>query len=59
MQAHPDWLFFINETSVKTNLTRQYGRSLGGNRLEMDAPFGASGTQTFIAGLTHDNLIAP
>ena len=28
-------------------------------RLEMDAPFGAWGTQTFIAGLTQDNLIAP
>ena len=25
----------------------------------MDAPFGAWGTQTFIAGLTQDNLIAP
>lgn len=59
MQAHPDRLVFIDETSVKTNLTRQYGRSLCGKRLEMDAPFGAWGTQTFIAGLTQDNLIAP
>jgi hypothetical protein len=59
MQAHPDRLVFIDETSVKTNLTRQYGRSLCGKRLEMDAPFGAWGTQTFIAGLTHDKLIAP
>ena len=25
----------------------------------MNAPFGAWGTQTFIAGLSHDNLIAP
>ena len=25
----------------------------------MDAPFGAWGTQTFIAGLMHNNLIAP
>jgi len=59
MQAHPDRLVFIDETSVKTNLTRQYGRSLCGSRLEMNAPFGAWGTQTFIAGLTQDNLIAP
>ena len=59
MQAHTDRLVFIDETSVKTNLTRQYGRSLCGKRLEMDAPFGAWGTQTFIAGLKHDNLIAP
>ena len=27
MQAHPDRLVFIDKTSVKTNLTRQYGRS--------------------------------
>ncbi|WP_372573435.1 transposase, partial [Ruegeria jejuensis] len=30
-----------------------------GKRLEMSAPFGAWGTQTFIAGLTHNSLIAP
>ena len=28
-------------------------------RLPASAPFGAWGTQTFIAGLTHENLIAP
>jgi transposase len=59
MQAHPDPLVFIDETSVKTSLTRLRGRSLPGKRLEMTAPFGAWGTQTFIAGLTHDSLIAP
>ena len=30
MQAQPDRLVFIDETSVKTNLTRQRGRSLRG-----------------------------
>ena len=59
MRAHPDRLVFIDETSIKTNLTRLRGRSLCGKRLEMTAPFGAWGTQTFIAGLTHDSLIAP
>ena len=59
MQAQPNRLVFIDETSVKTNLTRQRGRSLRGSRLEMNAPFGAWGTQTFIAGLTHHQLIAP
>jgi len=59
MQAHPERLVFIDETSVKTNLTRLRGRSLRGKRLEISAPFGAWGTQTFIAGLTHDGLIAP
>ena len=59
MRAHPDRLVFIDETSVKTNLTRLRGRSLRGHRLEMSAPFGAWGTQTFIAGLTADAMIAP
>ena len=59
MRKNPERLVFIDETSVKTNLTRLRGRSLRGQRLEMDTPFGAWGTQTFIAGLTHDNLIAP
>jgi hypothetical protein len=59
MKAYPDWPIFINETSVKTNLTRLRGHSLCGKRLEMTAPFGAWGTRTFIAGLTHDSLIAP
>jgi transposase len=49
----------VDETSVKTNLTRLRERSLRGHRLEMSAPFGAWGTQTFIAGLTPDSLIAP
>lgn len=59
MRLAPERLVFIDETSVKTNLTRLRGRSLRGKRVEMDAPFGAWGTQTFIAGLTHDSLIAP
>ncbi len=59
MRSHPERLAFIDETSVKTNLTRQRGRLLCGERLVMDAPFGAWGTQTFIAGLTAYALIAP
>ena len=45
--------------AVKTNLTRLRGRAPRGTRLEMDAPFGSWGTQTLIAGLTQDALIAP
>lgn len=41
MQAHPDRLVFIDETAVKTNLTRLRGRNLRGKRLEMTTPFGA------------------
>ncbi len=59
MRQTPERLVFIDETSVKTNLTRLRGRSLKGERLPGDAPFGAWGTQTFIAGLTADGLIAP
>lgn len=59
MRRQPERLVFIDETSVKTNLTRLRGRALRGQRLEMNAPFGKWGTQTFIAGLTRDTLIAP
>ena len=59
MREAPERLVFIDETSVKTNLTRLRGRSPKGERLPGDAPFGAWGTQTFIAGLTVDGLIAP
>lgn len=57
--AQPERVVFIDETSVKTNLTRQRGWAPCGARLVMDAPFGSWGTQTFIAGLSADALIAP
>lgn len=59
MRRQPHRLVFIDETAVKTNLTRLRGRSPVGERLYGAAPFGKWGTQTFIAGLTHDALIAP
>lgn len=55
----PDRVVFLDETAVKTNLTRLRGWGPRGERLTMDAPFGSWGTQTLIAGLTHDTLIAP
>lgn len=55
----PHRVVFIDKTSVKTNMTRLRGRSRCGTRLTSSAPFGSWGTQTFIAGLTHDQLIAP
>ena len=58
MRQLPERLGFIDETSVKTNLTRLRGRSLRGTRLTGSAPFGKWGTQTLIAGLTQDGLIA-
>ena len=59
MSAQPERVVFIDETSVKTDLTRQSGWSQRGERLVMDAPFGSWGTQTFIAGLSAGALIAP
>ena len=40
-------------------MTRIYGRSLTGDRLISDVPFGHWQTQTFIAGLRHDGIVAP
>lgn len=50
---------FLDETAVKTNLSRLRGWAPQGERLTMDAPFGSWGTQTLIAGLTCEALIAP
>lgn len=59
MRAEPQRLVFLDETSVKTNLTRLRGRTPIGERLYGTAPFGKWRTQTFIAGLTSEELIAP
>lgn len=59
MREHPHRLVFIDETATKTNMTRLYGRSPVGERVYGTAPFGRWGTQTFIAGLTTQGLIAP
>ena len=50
---------FIDETSVKTNMTPLRGRSVKGKRLLADAPFGKWNTQTFIAGLRCHEPVAP
>ncbi len=55
----PERVVFLDETSVKTNLTRQRGWAPRSDRLVMDAPFGSWGTQTFIAGLSAGEMIAP
>jgi transposase len=52
-------LIFLDETSTNTKMTRLRGRSLKGARLNSAAPFGRWGTQTFVAGLKCDGLIAP
>lgn len=52
-------LVFIDETSLKTNLVKTTGWAPVGQRLIDHAPFGHWHTQTFIAGLAQDGLIAP
>lgn len=59
MRKEPGRLVFVDETSVKTNMCRQRGRSPCGERLKADAPFGKWHTQTFIAGLRCGGLVAP
>ena len=58
MQGDPQPLFFMDNASVKTNLTRKYDHILCSVQLEMDAASGDWGTKTFIASLKQDNLIA-
>lgn len=52
-------LVFIDETSLKTNLVKTTGWAPVGVRLVDHTPFGHWHTQTFIAGLAADGLIAP
>jgi transposase len=52
-------LIFLDETGTTTKMTRLRGRARRGARLKADAPFGHWATQTFIAGLRCDGLIAP
>jgi transposase len=52
-------LVFIDETGTTTKMTRLRGRCPRGKRLKAKAPFGHWKTQTFIAGLRWDGLIAP
>ena len=52
-------LVFIDETSLNTKLVKTTGWAPRGERLVDYVPFGHWHTQTFIAGLRHDGLIAP
>ena len=52
-------MVFLDETGTTTKMTRLRGRSPKGQRLLSKAPFGHWKTQTFVAGLRCDALIAP
>lgn len=55
----PERLVFLDETWVKTNMTRPRGRSLRGTRLLCQVPHGHWKTTTFLAGLRTRGLVAP
>ena len=55
----PEKLVFIDETWLKTNMTRSRGRALKGKRLVEYVPFGHWKTTTFVAALRQTGLIAP
>ncbi len=49
----------LDDAGTTTKMTRLRGRSAKGERLNSKALFGHWGTQTFVAGLKCDGLIAP
>jgi transposase len=59
MRREPGRLVFLDETAVNTKMTRLRGRTRRGQRLRARAPYARWGTQTFIAGLRADRLVAP
>ena len=59
MRDKLDRLVFIDETSLNTKMTKTTGWSQVGTRLRADTPHGHWLTQTFIAGLRHNEIIAP
>lgn len=52
-------LVFLDETSIKTNMVRHYGRSPRGERLVARVAHGHRKTSTFIGCLREDGMIAP
>ena len=59
MREQPQRLIFLDETGTDTGMTREYGRSLGGERLKGSTPFRRWGNRTLIAGLSCDGVVAP
>jgi transposase len=55
----PSKLVFIDESSMKTNMTRRYGRAKRGQRLVAAVPHGHWKTTTFLGALRCDGLTAP
>jgi len=58
-KVDPKRLVFIDETWVKTNMTRTHGRCPRGQRLIAKVPYGHWKTLTFVAALRCDGIVAP
>jgi len=58
MRDHLERPIFIDETALKTNMTKTPGWAPYGERLMDHAPAGRWNTQTFVAGLRHDRIAA-
>jgi transposase len=52
-------LVFIDETGLRTNMVRRYGRARRGKRLIAYSPHGHWKTTTFVSALRHDRMTAP
>ncbi len=52
-------LVFIDESGVQKNMTRNYGRILGGNRLREAVPGTTWDTTTIISSIRYDGTCAP
>jgi transposase len=52
-------LVFIDETGLRTNMVRRYGRARRGERLIDYSPHGHWKTTTFVSALRHDQMTAP
>lgn len=50
----PDKLVFIDESGVQGNMTRLYGRLIGGERLKESAPGGHWNITTLLSAIRHD-----
>ena len=58
MRDHLERFVFIDETSLKTNMTKTSAWAPVGDRLIDHAPAGRWNPQTYIAGLRHDRIDA-
>ena len=55
----PERLVFLDESGVKTNMARLYGRAPRGERLVASIPHGHWKSLTFVAALRADRIDAP